>query len=97
MSGVTARFAWMILFSRRDGIPSRLAKAACVVPEGFRTSLRSISPGCVGGRFVGRRVNVCSRSVVRISEVLSVDFAAPIVVPCLWSYIWREDSLASPT
>src|SRR6476659_1154489 len=45
----------MISFSRGNETPRRIAKADCEIPRGFRNSSRSISPGCVGGRVVGRR------------------------------------------
>jgi hypothetical protein len=32
-----------------------MANALCVSPRGFKNSSSNISPGCVGGRFLGKR------------------------------------------
>jgi hypothetical protein len=40
----------------RKDTPSRIANADCVMFKGLRNSSNSISPGCVGGRWVGSRL-----------------------------------------
>src|SRR5574338_833978 len=45
----------MISFRRGNDTPSRTANADCEMPRGLRNSSRSISPGDVGGRVLGRR------------------------------------------
>ena len=44
-----------ISLSRGEEMPSRMANADWLMPSGFKNSSRSISPGCVGARSVGKR------------------------------------------
>src|SRR5690606_18346242 len=52
--------------------PSWSAKADCVRPSGTKNSSRSISPGWVGGRCVGRRR--CTSGDVSVGLVVVRDF-----------------------
>src|SRR5262245_14298904 len=45
----------MISLMRGNDTPRRIANADCEIPSGFRNSCNNISPGCVGGRWVGSR------------------------------------------
>src|SRR5690606_16164392 len=70
-SGGTARLSWMLSFRRGNETPSRTAKAACEMASGLRNSSRSISPGEVGGRVLGRRR--CTSPAVRLVVVGDFD------------------------
>src|ERR1019366_4652076 len=81
VSGVTARFPLMTSFSRGNETPSRTAKADCVTPIGTRNSSRSISPGCVGGRCVGRRLWTSAPRSARLVVVCDFNFVGIPVLP----------------
>lgn len=76
VSGVTERLPLIISFSRGYDTPRRRASSACVRPSGLTNSSRSISPGCVGGRFRGSR-RPTALSVV----VCDFDFAGMTILP----------------
>ena len=79
VSGVTARLPLMISFSRGNETPRRAAKADWVIPKGARNSSRSISPGCVGGRWVGRRRRTSGAR--RLVVVRDFDFVGIAILP----------------
>jgi len=65
----------MISFKLAEDIPKRAAKAAGPIPSGLRNSSRSISPGCVGGRFAGNRLEV------RLVVIRDLDFVCITILP----------------
>ncbi len=73
VSGVTARLPRMISLRRGNDTPNRTANADCEMPSGSRNSSRSISPGCVGGRWVGS-FRTTSRFVCRVGSVVVCNF-----------------------
>jgi hypothetical protein len=64
--------------------PSCTANADCEIPSGRRNSSNSISPGCVGGRCVGRRRCTSARGrfvVVRDFDVVGIAVLPPEAHP----------------
>ncbi len=58
VSGVIPRFLLMISFTRGYETWMFSANSIWVIPNGFKNSSSSISPGCVGGRCFGKRAMI---------------------------------------
>jgi len=76
VSGVTERRPLTISFNRGYETPNRIANALWDNPSGFRNSSSSISPGCVGGRFLGSL-----RRTFRLMVVRDFDFVGMAFLP----------------
>ncbi len=68
VSGVTPRLPLIISLRRGNETPSLTAKSDCVMPIGFKNSSSSISPGCVGARFLGSLVFIVLPAGIRNAE-----------------------------
>src|SRR5208337_2989773 len=55
VSGVTPLLLLIISFNLGNDTPSLEAKTTWLMAKGLRNSSSNISPGCVGGRFLGSR------------------------------------------
>ncbi len=80
VSSVTPLLLLIISFNRGNDTPSLSAKSTWLTPSGLRNSSSNISPGCVGGRFVGSRLLAADLAYVagfedpRIDLVVVRDF-----------------------
>lgn len=76
------RFPRTISCRRTKETPSRAANADCEMRSGFRNSISSISPGCVGGRCVGsRRLTSASAAKRRLVVVCDLDVRGISILP----------------